>query len=156
MPPDADLHVLARPEQDIVDALGRLAEAVGAPKVAKPDNGPRPDVGRGALTPESVASTVGALMPEGVVIADKSVTFGRGFSPDQGGAAARLAERDRRRDRRRPAAGHRRGDRSTRAAGDQPASGRLGDVHGAGAMDASPGETGRDDRAAVEPEIPRS
>jgi len=81
VPPDADLHVLARPEQDIVDALGRLAEAVGAPKVAKPDNGPRPDVGRGALTPESVASTVGALMPEGAVIADESVTFGRGFFP---------------------------------------------------------------------------
>jgi len=81
VPPDADLHVLARPEQDIVDALGRLAEAVGAPKVAKPDNGVRPEVGRGALTPESVASTVGALMPEGAVIADESVTFGRGFFP---------------------------------------------------------------------------
>ena len=35
VPPDADLHVLARPEQDIVEALGRLAEAVGAPKVAQ-------------------------------------------------------------------------------------------------------------------------
>jgi acetolactate synthase-1/2/3 large subunit len=81
VPPDADLHVLARPEQDIVDALGRLADAVGAPKLAKPDNGPRPEVGRGALTPESVASTVGALMPEGAVIADESVTFGRGFFP---------------------------------------------------------------------------
>ena len=31
---DADMHVLARPEQDIVEALARLAEAVGAPKVA--------------------------------------------------------------------------------------------------------------------------
>ncbi len=81
VPPDADLHVLARPEQDIVDALARLADAVGAPKALRPENGPRPEVGRGALTPDSVASIVGALMPEGVVIADESVTFGRGFFP---------------------------------------------------------------------------
>ena len=89
VPPDAELHVLARPEQDIVDALGRLAEAVGAPKVAKPDNGPRPEAGRGALTPESVASTVGALMPEGAVIADEVGNVRpRLLSADQGGAAA--------------------------------------------------------------------
>jgi acetolactate synthase-1/2/3 large subunit len=81
VPPDADLHVLARPEQDIVDALGRLAEAIGAPKVAQPDNGLRSEVARGAITPESVAATLGALMPEGAVIADESVTFGRGLFP---------------------------------------------------------------------------
>ncbi len=81
VPPDAELHVLARPEQDIIDALGRLAEAIGAPKIAEPDNGGRPDIGRGAITPESVAATLGALMPEGAVIADESVTFGRGFFP---------------------------------------------------------------------------
>ncbi len=81
VPPDAELHVLARPEQDIVDALGRLAEAIGAPKTPGPDNGVRPEPGRGAITPESVAATLGALMPEGAVIADESVTFGRGFFP---------------------------------------------------------------------------
>jgi acetolactate synthase I/II/III large subunit len=81
VPADAELHVLARPEQDIVDALSRLAEAIGAPKIAKPDNGARPDIGRGAITPESVAATLGALLPEGAVIADESVTFGRGFFP---------------------------------------------------------------------------
>ena len=81
VPPDAELHVLARPEQDIVDALGRLAEAIGAPKTPAPDNGARPERGRGAITPESVAATLGALMPEGAVIVDESVTFGRGFFP---------------------------------------------------------------------------
>ena len=79
IPEDADLHVLARPEQDIVEALARLADALGAPKVAAPDNGARPAPGRGALTPEAVAATVGALMPEGAVVADESVSFGRGF-----------------------------------------------------------------------------
>ena len=81
VPPDADLHVLARPEQDVVEALARLVDVLGAPKVAAPDNGPRSEVGRGPITPESVAATLGALMPEGAVIADESVTFGRGFFP---------------------------------------------------------------------------
>jgi acetolactate synthase-1/2/3 large subunit len=79
IPDDAEIHVLARPEQDIVEALARLADALGAPKVADPDNGERPSPGRGALTPEAVAATVGALMPEGAVVADESVSFGRGF-----------------------------------------------------------------------------
>jgi len=39
----------------------------------------RPEAGRGALTPEAVAATLGALMPENAVIADESVSFGRGF-----------------------------------------------------------------------------
>lgn len=80
VPEDAEVQVLARPEQDIVEALARLADALGCPKVAAPDNGTRPGPGRGGLTPEAVAASLGALMPEGAVIADESVTFGRGFS----------------------------------------------------------------------------
>ena len=79
IPDDAEIHVLARPEQDIVESLARLADALGCPKVGAPDNGNRPETGRGALTPETVAATVGALMPEHAVIADESVSFGRGF-----------------------------------------------------------------------------
>jgi acetolactate synthase-1/2/3 large subunit len=79
VPESAELHILARPEQDIVESLARLADALGCPKVAAPDNGPRATVGTGALTPEKVASVVGALMPDGAVIADESVSYGRGF-----------------------------------------------------------------------------
>ncbi len=79
VPEDAEVHILARPEQDIVEALARLADALGCPKVAAPDNGARSAPGKGALTPEAVAATLGALMPEHAVIADESVTFGRGF-----------------------------------------------------------------------------
>ncbi len=79
IPDDAQIHVLARPEQDIVEALHRLVEALHCPKVAAPNNGFRPEIGRGALTPEAVAATVGALMPDNAVIADESVSFGRGF-----------------------------------------------------------------------------
>ena len=79
IPDDAEIHVLARPEQDIVEALARLADALGCPKVAPVDNGIRPETGRGALTPEAVAATLGALMPQDAIIADESVSFGRGF-----------------------------------------------------------------------------
>ena len=79
IPEDAEIQVLARPEQDIVESLARLADALGCAKVAAPDNGTRPEVGRGALTPEAVAATLGALMPDSAVIADESVSFGRGF-----------------------------------------------------------------------------
>ena len=44
-----------------------------------PDVGPRPERARGAPTPEGLARTVAALMPEDAIIADESVSFGRGF-----------------------------------------------------------------------------
>ncbi len=79
IPRDAEIHILARAEQDLIEALSRLADMLHAPKVAAPDNGPKHEIVRGALSPESVASTLGALMPEGAIIADESVTYGRGF-----------------------------------------------------------------------------
>jgi acetolactate synthase-1/2/3 large subunit len=79
IPEDAQIHILSRPGQDVVESLARLADALGCKKVATPDNGSRPETGRGALTPEAVAATLGALMPEHAVIADESVSFGRGF-----------------------------------------------------------------------------
>jgi acetolactate synthase I/II/III large subunit len=79
IPDDAEIHILARPEQDVVEALARLVDALDCPNVAPPDNGMRPETGRGALTADSVAATLGALMPENAVIADESVSFGRGF-----------------------------------------------------------------------------
>ena len=79
IPRDAEIHVLARKDQDGVEALMRLADTLHAPKAPTPDNGEKPGVGRGPLTPESFAATVGALIPEGAVIADESITYGRGL-----------------------------------------------------------------------------
>ncbi|WP_428533724.1 acetolactate synthase large subunit [Rhodopila sp.] len=79
VPVDAEVQILSRPEQDVVEALARLADALGCGPFAAPDNGGRPEVGRGPLTPGSVAAALGALMPEDAVIADESVTFGRDF-----------------------------------------------------------------------------
>jgi acetolactate synthase-1/2/3 large subunit len=77
IPESAEVHVLARREQDPIDALARLVEALGAAPAPAPDNGPRPEPGRGPLTPDSFAATVGALIPEGALIVDESITYGR-------------------------------------------------------------------------------
>ena len=85
--PGAEVHLMARPEHDPADALARLADELGAPPAAVPDPGPRPEVARGALSPEAVARTIAALLPEGSVVADESVTYGRGFFPNTYAAA---------------------------------------------------------------------
>jgi len=80
--PDAEIHVLTRAEQDPADALARLADALGAPAAAIPDPGPCPSPARGAPTPEAVAQTLAATMPDAAVIVDEAVSFGRGFFPN--------------------------------------------------------------------------
>ena len=80
-PEHASVTVLTRPEQDAEVALRALAEELGAPKVAMPDAGPRPEPTRGAPSPEGLARLVGALMPEDCIVVDESVSYGRGFFP---------------------------------------------------------------------------
>ena len=85
-PPDCAVHVLARPEHDLADALARLADALGAapaPGEAKE----KPERVRGAVTAEGFARTLGAILPEGAVVVDESVSFGRSLSPFTQGAA---------------------------------------------------------------------
>lgn len=78
-PAHAQLHVLSRPEQDAVAALQALAEALGAPDVPLPDPGPRPERATGAPTPDTLAQTLAAVMPEHAIISDESISYGRGF-----------------------------------------------------------------------------
>ena len=58
---DADILLLTRYEADPVAALAALAEELGAP------------------TPEGLARTLAALMPDGAIVVDEAVSFGRGF-----------------------------------------------------------------------------
>jgi acetolactate synthase-1/2/3 large subunit len=78
-PPDAILHVLARPDEDAADALARLADELRAPPVAPPDYGPRQAPARGAVTSEAVAETLTALVPEDAILVDESISFGFAF-----------------------------------------------------------------------------
>lgn len=79
--PGTELHVLTRNEQDAEAALAALADEIGAAPAAMPDPGKRPEVARGALSPEGLAQNVAALMPEGSIVVDEAVTYGRGFFP---------------------------------------------------------------------------
>jgi acetolactate synthase-1/2/3 large subunit len=124
-PATAEVHVLTRYEQDAEAALRALCDELGAAPVPMPDVGKRPEAARGAPTPEGLARTVAALMPEEAIIADESVSFGRGFYSETfaapkhdwlhitGGAIGLW-----------PAAGDRGGDRRVRRAR------RVIDLHG--------------------------
>ncbi len=86
-PVDCAVHVLSRPEQDGAAALAALADELGAPAVALPDAGPRPEPARGPIGPEAVARTLAALLPDGAIVVDESVSFGRGLFANSQGAA---------------------------------------------------------------------
>lgn len=82
-PEDAVVHVLARPEEDLAEALARLADEVGARNMALPatDTSARAEPARGAVTSENVARTLSALLPEQAIVVEESVSFGRAFYP---------------------------------------------------------------------------
>jgi acetolactate synthase-1/2/3 large subunit len=77
VPDGCEVHTLAGGPDDAVDALLRLAEAVGAgdtdPLLAPAS---RPDRPTGPITGASVADALGALMPEGAIVADEAQTSG--------------------------------------------------------------------------------
>jgi acetolactate synthase-1/2/3 large subunit len=91
--PGCDIQILAAPHEDLIGALAALSDTIGAPtrratkgRVDKPPAVP----GGGAITADAIATILGALLPEGAIICDESVTTGRGFFPVTSGAA-RLA-----------------------------------------------------------------
>ena len=79
-PPDAQGHVLARPDEDLLRALEMLAEATGALGAAAPVTNETPGpMGTGRITPEALGASLAALLPENAIVADEAVTTGRGF-----------------------------------------------------------------------------
>ena len=73
-PRDAKLHVFARPEDDLVDALARLADELNCPDVVLSD-GPRPALAQGRMTVEGAAATLAALMPTHAIVVDEGITL---------------------------------------------------------------------------------
>jgi acetolactate synthase-1/2/3 large subunit len=75
----AECHVLSRFEQNAEAALQALVDELGAPPAGIPGNGPKPSIVKGKPTPEDLATCIAAVLPEGAVIVDESVSYGRGF-----------------------------------------------------------------------------
>lgn len=87
-PRDAVIHVLARPEHDLNDALLRLADELGAADHAiSPTAREKPSPPTGTVISQAVAQVLSALLPEQSVIVDESVSFGRDFFSGTKGAA---------------------------------------------------------------------
>jgi acetolactate synthase-1/2/3 large subunit len=88
VPEKATVYSLAQPEQDAVDALERLMQLLGAATAAaSPMPRETPEPAKGAVSSKAVAQSLTALLPEGCVIVDESVTFGSHLYPGTHGAA---------------------------------------------------------------------
>ncbi len=87
-PPEAEIITLAAAGEDVLDALERLAERVGASRSTAVLNGPhRPDIPKGTLTPGNIGAILCNLLPENAIVADESITTGRAFFKDTHSAA---------------------------------------------------------------------
>ena len=88
MPKDARSTLLADTDEDMEAALEALAielDAINTPpaRIAAPR---RPSTPSGGISPDKIASIIGALLPEGAIVVDESVTTGREFFPETAGA----------------------------------------------------------------------
>ncbi|MFI4995717.1 MAG: acetolactate synthase large subunit [Hyphomicrobiales bacterium] len=80
-PPDCQSHLLVRRDGDIPHALEWLADELGARSEPAPITAYAPaNPATGAITPETLGQSIGALLPENAIVADESITTGRSFS----------------------------------------------------------------------------
>ena len=86
-PECCEIFPLARVEEDVAGALAALADAVGAkPGSAKLQPPERPERPSGPINLDTLANAIGALLPQGAIVIDESVTSGRGLFPFTAGA----------------------------------------------------------------------
>ena len=79
-PDGCQIHPLSTIAEDSLSALEWLADEVGAKEDSEVVQlATRPGLPTGPLNPDTLAASLGALLPEGAIVADESVTTGRGF-----------------------------------------------------------------------------
>jgi acetolactate synthase-1/2/3 large subunit len=76
VPGGCQVHTLARPGEDVCAALEALAGRAAAGARPQPQPARRPALPGGALTAETAAAVIGALLPEGAVVSDEANTSG--------------------------------------------------------------------------------
>src|SRR4051812_2465314 len=153
-PDAATTHVLARPEQDVADALARLADELGTPDVPAPVHKRLELPTKAEITPENITQMLAALLPENAVVIDESVSFGRNFFNGLSAAAPHdWLQITGGRDRLGPSDGNRCRHRRTGAPRGRTAGGRVGNVYAAGVVDAGARAAADHDGPAVEPQV---
>jgi acetolactate synthase I/II/III large subunit len=81
-PTDTRFTTLARLEEDLVQALERLADELGcASQPIEPSKYAPMAPATGAINAATLAQSLGALIPENAIVVDEGVSTGRGFFP---------------------------------------------------------------------------
>lgn len=86
VPEGCQVHVLTAPGENSVAALSQLLERLGGDAEPVRQAAARPEVPSGSLDAESMANVVGALLPEGAIVADEGNTTGLFVSGATAGA----------------------------------------------------------------------
>ena len=78
VPEGCEVHVLAEPGEDVAGALAALADLAAPDARPRPAGAGRPEVpgDEGGLTGPGAAAVIGALLPEGAIVADEANTSG--------------------------------------------------------------------------------
>ncbi len=85
--PGCEIHELASSREDMVGGLAALAELLPLPGTQSPgQKAERPPMPDGEITLPGLAAVVGALLPEGTIVVDESMTSGRGMMAATKGA----------------------------------------------------------------------
>jgi len=80
------IHRLADAGEDLVGALRELADGFPSVSARPMQQLERPDAPTGEITLSGLAGVVGALLPEGAIVVDESMTSGRGMMAASKGA----------------------------------------------------------------------
>jgi len=82
-PTDCVIHMLARPEEDLVGALSAVNEAMALGEHTVPHSVvlQEPQLPSGEITLPGVSAVIGALVPENAILVEESMTSGRGLMP---------------------------------------------------------------------------
>ncbi|MFZ1132778.1 MAG: acetolactate synthase large subunit [Terriglobales bacterium] len=85
--PECEIHTMASPGEDYVGALNALAAALPLRgDEATVEKAERPPVPSGEITLPGLATAIGALLPDNVIVVDESMTSGRGLMATTKGA----------------------------------------------------------------------
>ncbi len=82
-----EILTLATFGDDQVDALRRLADELGARMTNEVPHCEKQPVPSGAIDPATIGAMLGALLPEGAIVCDESITTGRNLFASTRGAA---------------------------------------------------------------------
>jgi acetolactate synthase I/II/III large subunit len=86
VPDGCAVHTLARPGEDVCAALAALADLAAPGVRPQPQPAHRPALPDGALTAETAAAVIGALLPERAIVSDEANTSGLALPAATAGA----------------------------------------------------------------------